>query len=243
LVEGLDDAAMRDLFQSARNTDFEDLAAEAEDALLAAEADAGRATPALGRLERKLEGIRRLDFFDAPSRAAAEKALGRLRSRLRKKGNRGKWDEDTVDFRGRIWVTRREVEEDRIASAWLIKRFVDPVARFKFVLEGESHAEGELRFDMFGGELTHQGDLCTFEVLAERFAPEDDALSALGEIVHEIDIGDERYSRPETPGIERLTRGLVELATDDADRPSRGSQLFDALYRAFGGRGGATDAG
>ncbi|HVS61897.1 MAG TPA: chromate resistance protein ChrB domain-containing protein [Thermoanaerobaculia bacterium] len=243
LVEGLDDAAMRDLFQSARNADFEAVAAEAEDAVVEAEADKGRAAAALGRLERKLAGIRRLDFFDAPSRATAEEALGRLKSRLRKKGDRRRQEAEKAGFRGRIWVTRRDVEEDRIASAWLIRRFVDPAARFEFVSEGEGHTEGELSFDMFGGEFTHQGDRCTFEVLAERFAPEDDALSALAEIVHEIDIGDEKFSRPETPGVERIIRGLVEIATDDADRLSRGGSLFDALYRAFAGTGGATDAG
>src|SRR5205807_6991598 len=108
--------------------------------------------------------------------------------------------------RGRTWVTRRGVFVDRIASAWLIKRFIDPDARFKFVAPGGYvPRKGELRFDMFEAEYTHEGDRCTFETLVRRFRLRDPALRAIGEIVHDIDCKDAKFGRAEVTEIGRAS--------------------------------------
>jgi len=136
--------------------------------------------------------------------------------------------------RGATWVTRSGVFIDRIASAWLIRRFIDPAARFKFVpATGYVPQEGELRFDMYEGEYTHEGDRCTFEVLMELFVPGDAALRAIGEVVHDIDLKDDRFGRAETAGIAGVIRGVAEGHADDGSRLEAGTAVFDGLYAAL----------
>ena len=123
---------------------------------------------------------------------------------------------------------------DRMASAWLIRRFVDRQARFKFV-PGHAYAprRDELRFDMSEAEFTHEGDLCTFEVLVRRFRGQDPALVQLGEIVHDIDLKDGKFARPEAPGLERLIAGIVMRYAGDAARLKEASAFFDSLHESF----------
>lgn len=135
---------------------------------------------------------------------------------------------------GRTWVTRADVHVDRISSAWLIRRFIDRKARFKFVrARGYKPHRGELRFDMIGAEYTHVGEDCTFQTLVKRFRLTDPSLEALGEIVHDVDCKDELFKRPETSGIERLIRGIVRSAADDLARIERGTPMLDDLYQSF----------
>ena len=135
---------------------------------------------------------------------------------------------------GRTWVTREGVHVDRIASAWLIRRFIDPEARFKFVpARGYEPRRGELRFDMFDAEYTHEGDRCTFQTLMVKFGLRDRALAAIGEIVHDIDCKDEQFGRPETAGVASLIRGITRTQDDDLARLERGGSVLDDLYASF----------
>ena len=135
-----------------------------------------------------------------------------------------------MNKRGRTWVTRSDVHVDRIASAWLIRRFIDPKARFVF---GEPKA-GMVRFDMFEGEYTHEGDRCTFETLLKRFGLDNDAaLRAIGELVHDLDYKDEKFARQETAGFERMIAGVINGHAKDAARIARGAELLDTLYASF----------
>lgn len=135
---------------------------------------------------------------------------------------------------GRVWVTREGVNVDRIASAWLIRRFIDSSARFKFVpARGYRSRAGELRFDMYEAEYTHVGDECTFQTLVRRFGLRDRGLRAIGEIIHDIDCKDDRFNRPETAGTAALIRGIVQTRADDRERLDRGAVLFDDLYEFF----------
>jgi hypothetical protein len=137
-------------------------------------------------------------------------------------------------MRGRTWVTRKGVYVDRIASAWLIRRFIDPKAKFKFVADrGAKRGPRELRFDMFDGEFTHEGDRCTFEVLRERFRLDDPALAAIGEIVHDLDLKDRKFRREETSGIEKVIAGIAMAHPEDRARIERGSALLDDLHVWF----------
>ena len=136
--------------------------------------------------------------------------------------------------RGNLWVTRRGVGVDRIASAWLIRRWIDAEARFRFVpSRGYRPEAGELRFDMYEAEYTHEGDRCTFETLLARFRLGDPALRILGEIVHDIDCKDGKFGRAETPGLRRLIHGVTEQHPEDAARIEAGAVVLDALYRSY----------
>jgi len=126
------------------------------------------------------------------------------------------------------------VHIDRIASAWLIRRLIDAEAQFKFVApEGYRPRPGELRFDMFEAEFTHEGAACTFETLVTHFGLGDPALRVIAEIVHDIDCKEARFGRPETPGIERLIAGIAKRHAEDRLRIEHGTALFDALYAAL----------
>jgi hypothetical protein len=141
-----------------------------------------------------------------------------------------------AQYQGRTWVTRTGIKVDRMASAWLIRKFIDPDARFKFVpAKGYRPEKGEIRFDMFEAEFTHEGELCTFEVLVQRFGLAGPALRAIAEIVHDIDVKDAKYGREEAPGIGQLVAGIAAAHPDDEARLERGTALFDDLYASQGG--------
>jgi hypothetical protein len=133
-------------------------------------------------------------------------------------------------------VTRQDVFVDRMASAWLIARFIDTDAQFRFVREGDYRpARGEVRFDMFEGEFTHEGDRCTFEVLVNRFLPNDAALQSVAEVVHDIDLKDGKFEREDAAGIAQVLTAITRAYPDDATRIDRARQLFDELYALFSG--------
>ena len=137
-------------------------------------------------------------------------------------------------LRNRTWVTREGVYVDRIASAWLIRRFIDPEATFKFVSgKGYRPKQDELRFDMFEAEFTHEGDRCTFEVLLDQCRLKDAALRAIAEIIHDIDLKDGKFGRTEVAGIRTLMEGIGAATSDDTQRIARGSEVFNDLYEYF----------
>jgi hypothetical protein len=116
-----------------------------------------------------------------------------------------------------------------MASAWLIRRFIDPDAAFGFVPQPSAD---EVAFDMYTGDFSHLGDKCTFEVLAERFGITDSAVVRLAEIVHDLDMKDNRYSAPEAPAVGRMIDGLRQLHADDAMLLEQGIAMFEALARS-----------
>jgi hypothetical protein len=246
-VEGLADDQVEGLFRTARDADYGQIADEAKAILETAppgesmtDEDRSELETALTRLRKKFSLVVNLDFFGAQGREAASTLLEEIQFRLVVARNRTDAQAQAVDtsdltqFRGRIWVTRKGVYVDRIASAWLIRRFIDPDASFRFVSgRGYRPKTGELRFDMFEGEFTHEGDLCTFEVLVQRFAVRDKALAEIGKIVHELDLKQAKFRRPETAGVSALLDGIVTSRKPDGARLDRGSALFDDLYEHF----------
>jgi hypothetical protein len=235
-VEGTRDADLEAMFRAARDADYkalaDDVRALARRFKKRPPDDAADAIAALR--ERKAE-IVAIDFFDATGREAVAGLLADLERRLG-----GAPPVRTVrarDHHGRVWVTRTGIQVDRIASAWLIRRFIDPAATFRFVPVKEYvHTAGELRFDMSEGEFTHEGEWCTFETLVHRFGLTDTALHAIAEIIHDIDLKDDRFARPEAAGLAHLLAGVAGGSTDDEQRLARGAQLFDDLYTYFASR-------
>jgi hypothetical protein len=243
-VEGLSDAQVIGLFLQAREADFRELAGQAR-TLAAAFPRRGAIAVArrpelarqLARLRQRASELAAIDFFGAPGREVVEGLLTGMEARMRSvEGSEpAKATLDAARYQGRTWVTRSGIKVDRMASAWLIRKFIDPGARFKFVpAKGYAPAEGELRFDMFEAEFTHEGELCTFEVLAQRFGIDDPALRVIAEIVHDIDVKDAKYGRDEAPGVGQLVAGIAASHPDDEARLARGAALFDDLYAVFG---------
>jgi hypothetical protein len=243
-LEGLSDSYLRALFDSARDEDYGRIAGEAREvgARLATDAPDDVLAEIAGqtaKLRKQLDTVVAIDFFGAEGRAATEGLVSGLEAALKQEGE-AMSDSKSVPppgpLQGCLWVTREGVQVDRIASAWLIRRFIDAEARFKFVPGTGYRAQpGELRFDMFEGEFTHRGDRCTFEVLLGHAGLEDAALKAIGEIIHDIDLKDDKYGRVETAGVRTLINGIAASSTDDEQRLARGSTLLDDLYSSFGG--------
>jgi hypothetical protein len=211
------------MFQAERETEYAAIERDAR-----ALAEGGEPSEEeLARIRRRLEETGRIDFFGAPGREGAERAAADAARPAPATPETGAGPA----VRGGTWVTRTGIKVDRIGSAWLIRRFIDPAARFKFVpAKGYQPAAGELRFDMYQGEFTHEGDRCTFETLLARFGLTDPALRTLGEIVHDVDCKDEKFGRAEAAGIASLIGGLVLAYPDDAERLERGAAVFEGLY-------------
>jgi hypothetical protein len=245
LVDGLTDQEVRALFDKARDADYEALAVEARSLaeMVASDPEQWRVRipefrPLLAKLHRRLTEVVEIDFFGANGRDAVEGLLSGIESRLTEAVETEKREEtmpaEQEKPHGRTWVTRRGVHVDRIASAWLIRRFIDPEARFKFVADkGYVPEPGEIRFDMFEAEYTHEGDHCTFEVLLARLCQPEPALQAIAEIVHDIDLKDSKFGREEAAGIKTLVAGIAAATDDDSRRLDRGATVFEDLYEYF----------
>ncbi|HET7881782.1 MAG TPA: chromate resistance protein ChrB domain-containing protein [Acetobacteraceae bacterium] len=228
LIDGLTDDAARALFNTAREADYRALAKE----IRAIEKEASPTQVA--RLRAEAKRIATIDFFGANGREDVEARLAALSAGGAATGAAPR---SLVPERGQVWVTRRDVHVDRIGSAWLIRRFIDTEAVFKFVpAKGYRPCKGEIRFDMFDAEYTHEGDRCTFEVLLQRSGRDDPALTAISEIVHDIDLKDGKFARVEAGGIAALIDGLARADLTDMERVEQGGQLFDNLYALFGDR-------
>jgi len=238
-VEGLTDAQVHALFNAARDAQYAELTEEARQLAAAGERrKSDEAWPLeVSKLRKRLEDVVAIDFLGAPGRMAAEALVIRLEQLLADRSNHltgATASPEKTAPRGAVWVTRRGIHVDRMASAWLIRRFIDPAARLRFVdPRGYRHEPGELRFDMFEAEYTHEGDLCTFEVLLSRFGLGSAALRALAEMVHDVDLKDSKFARPETPGFERVIAGIALGHAQDEDRLARASALLDDLHSAF----------
>jgi hypothetical protein len=232
-IDGLTNEQIEHLFRAARDIEYAEIAQSARDAVKRG-ASAG---DDLARLRKRITAVKAIDFCNARGREMADDALRALAEHAEPERVAITAEAATkTEYHGRVWVTRSGVFVDRIASAWLIRRFIDRAARFKFVAGAKPrHQSSELRFDMFEGEFTHVGDRCTFETLLDRFALTDPALQAIGEIVHDIDLKDEKFARDDAPGIERVLSAITAANADDDGRLTRGAQLFDDLYALFSG--------
>jgi hypothetical protein len=240
-VDGLSDEQVIAMFQSAREEDYRELTGQARE--VAASLPKRGPPPEnrrievanhIARLRQRLSELDAIDFFGAPGREIAEGLVSGLEARMKPTVGSHEPPKPTLardEYEGRTWVTRAGIKVDRMASAWLIRKFIDPRARFKFVpAKGYEPRKGELRFDMFEAEFTHEGDLCTFEVFLDRFGLAEPALRAIAEIVHDVDVKDAKYGREEAAGIGQVVAGIASAHPDDEARLERGAALFEDLY-------------
>ncbi len=245
LIDGLSDDDVRELFNAARAADYDAVATDArrlETALRYGSVPAAAEVRSrFVRLRAEVARIAAIDFFGANGRETIEGLLGGIEVQLREEQAMAdhRREPDTAALardalKGKVWVTRRGIYVDRIASAWLIRRFIDPDARFKFMpAKGYAPEPGEIRFDMYEGEVTHEGDRCTFEVLLARAGLTDTALQAISEIVHDIDLKDGKFGREEASGIASVMESIAAANKDDHRRLERGAAVLDDLYELF----------
>ncbi len=227
-LEGEAEAKLIELFRSSRDEEYRKIAAEAEEALEPAGQEGLK--DRLEKLRRRFAETSRIDFFQAPEGPRAAAALGRIEAALGR-GDGSSRDVPAAErdrYQGRRWVTRPHPHVDRLACAWLIRRFVDPKAEIRYA---ETPAEGEVSFDMRDAHFGHHGNLCTFETMLAAFAlGNDPALAALAAIVHEIDLRDGTSARPEVPGVDAILRGWSAAGWPDAELERQGVALFEGLY-------------
>ena len=231
--EGMTDQALVGLFNGARRKDYEALNAritEFRRSLKAARPASGDARDGLAKLRREHAEITRIDFFESPGSAAVAAELDRLEQQLTAPAPPGgRVEAAAVDtYRTARWVTRPQPHVDRLACVWLIRRFINPRAAVRYAPAAEPD---EIPFDTAGASFGHHGNLCTFETMLRAFALDDPGLRALAEIVHEIDLRDGRFSRPEIAGVDAILGGWGALT--DAEREAHGVALFEGLYASL----------
>jgi hypothetical protein len=230
------------MFRDARKVDYEEIIKDTRSILSelpqgpdAQIEDVSHADGQLARLQKKMAELTAIDYFECPDRGVAEVLLANLAERLRG-AKTGKLTQSKThqDLTGKTWVTRENVYVDRIACAWLIRRFIDPAARFKFVSSKKYKPQpNELRFDMFDAEYTHDGDLCSFEVMIRRCGLDQKLFTPLAEIVHDIDLKEEKFGRPETAGIKMLFSAIVTAHPKDEERIEIGGKILDDLFEHY----------
>lgn len=234
--EGLDNGRLVALFNQARKEDYEEIVALLSELERKIGAGGVENTPAdfqsaLQKIQKQQADVARIDYFQCPLGTAVTAQLNRIRGKLVGDDSTPRVAAAAIaQYQDKQWATRPRPHVDRLACAWLIRRYLNAEAIIRYATEPEA---GEVGFDMDGAEFSHQGNLCTFEVMLRAFQLEEPALSSLAEIVHEIDLRDGRYQRPETAGIDAALRGWLLAGLPDRELETRGIALFEGLYAAF----------
>lgn len=219
-IEGLPDGKLVDLFNSARAKDYALLAKQLQRLLTR-----GKKVNEVERIRKQFRDIRERDFFDSPPAQDVEMLLHRIdkttKTPIRVNPN---------NYRNKTWLTRPRPEIDRVGSGWLIRKFIDPKAKFIFHSKASAHPKA-VSFDMPDAEFSHQGEDCTFETLMKRFAIRDKSVSKIGEMIHDADLDDTRFQRVEAIGIDRVLKGWAKAGMSDQDLLRSGFAMFEGLYR------------
>jgi hypothetical protein len=237
-LDTADEAALIEQFRHTRQQAYAELAGELQRLHRAGSSRPGPSDRRrdLARYRQRLAAIERVDFFASAGRDRVVTLLGDLETAAPMAG-RGKrllatGPGDAARYEARLWVTRPRPGVDRMASAWLIRRFIDAKARFGFITDVKTAGDA-LPFDMFGAGFGHAGDRCTFETLTSRFAIRDAVVARIAEIVHDLDLKDGKFGAPEAATLGMAIDGLQLSAADDHTLLEQGMTLFEALYRSF----------
>jgi hypothetical protein len=249
-IETMGDEEIVSLFQVQRENDYVPIATalealEVQLSSLEQQQDPRGLERVKGTLQKMLKDYRvvqGIDFFHCPQGADLQERLEQFEKRFMKLTVQpqaarpklaGPWSKE--DYQGKIWVTRRNPFVDRMASAWLIRGFIDPQARFEF-LEKDQTAPGfpdAVSFDLPAGDFSHAQDRCTFEVLLEAFTLRGNALRKIAEVVHELDLKDGKFSHPQASGVETILLGIRKTAKDDRAALEEGIKTFERLHAAL----------
>jgi hypothetical protein len=225
-IEGFSNERLIELFNAARAKEYASLR-EMLRPLMARSARASPSDAKLDRIRKQFREIRETDFFDSPRGKDLQTILRQLEETQPRSKSQPKLDRR--DFRAKVWLTRPRPEIDRVGSAWLIRRFIDPKAKFLFGTKPGPNRR-VLTFDMLEADFSHDGEDCTFETLIRRFGIQDKAATNIAEMVHDADLGDDKFQRTECIGIDRVLKGWARENLSDQEILRRGFQCFDALH-------------
>jgi hypothetical protein len=232
-AQGFDDLPadrLKQRFLEARAHDYQRLLHEAKKIL--AMSPSRRPAGRLNRLRRRFLELQDVDFFGSPLRARLEILLNRIDKAETTQPARGR-KRKAGEYSNRLWITRPRPGIDRVSSAWLIRRFIDPKARFVFGAEPTAHADA-IPFDMFCPQgFGHRGEDCTFETLCKEFSVRDSRVRRIAEIIHDADLGDEKFARPEGQGLDRVLNGWAKQELPDDELLERGTELIEGLYESL----------
>ncbi|HTC92671.1 MAG TPA: chromate resistance protein ChrB domain-containing protein [Terriglobales bacterium] len=232
-VQSIDDMPAEKLvklFNEARARDYESLMRELKKMLPAKAASAPRS---LTRVRQRFREIVAIDFFNSPMRSRVENLLERVTEAGDDEVRAKRGKRSTKEYSARVWITRHRPGIDRVSSAWLIKTFIDPKARFVFGGSPATHPDA-IPFDMFHAQgFGHRGDDCTFETLVKEFGIADPKIVTISQMVHDADLGDEKFAHPEGAGLDRVLIGWAQQGVSDEELLHRGMQLIEGLYHAL----------
>ena len=231
---GLTDGELIERFNQARAREYEAIAAQAASLEASPQTKKKTVTPtavleAVAKLRRRYDESARMDYFSSKLAGPLSARLDAIERAVAPRTDpSGRVPAATLaEFRGKRWVTRPRPHVDRLACAWLIRRFIDPSAAIRYAATPKS---GEIAFDMSGARFGHEGSHCTFETLLSSFSLHDPALSSMAAIVHEIDLREGQYVRPGSAGIDAVLSGWWLANYADAELEAHGIALFEGLY-------------
>jgi len=231
-IEGLSNEDIARQFNEARAADYAALSEPLKALIAANRKKVGEGfVEALEKLQRQFQEVRAIDYFACPAGHDLETLLERAK-RLTEPHTKASATLDARKYQRRVWLTRPRPEIDRVGSAWLIRKFIDPHARFVFAPKPGAPAEG-IPYDMLNVEFTHHGEDCTFETLVKRFAIADPGVRWIGEMIHDADLEDGKFQRTECVGLDLLFKGWARLGFSDAEILEKGFSCFDALHASL----------
>ena len=221
-------AQIMERFAEARTKDYQELLRELRQ--VNSRSPARRPAARIGRLRQRFQEVVAIDFFHSPLRTRVEELLNDLQNR----GQSSPASPETGDvarknYRGRVWITRPRPGVDRVTSAWLVRRFIDPKARFVFATR-DKLPRSAVPYDMYRGGFGHRSDDCTFETLQKAFRVRNHRVSVMAQIVHDADLSDEKFGRAEGLGIDKVLIGWSRMGLSDREILERGIQLAEGLY-------------
>ncbi len=249
-IETMGDEEIVSLFQAQRENDYIPIATalealEGQLSSLEQQQDSRGLERVKGTFQKLLKdyrGVQGIDFFHCPQGADLQERLEQFEERFTKltaqpQAERPKpsGPRNKEDYQGRVWVTRRNPFVDRMASAWLIRYFIDPQGRFEFLEKDRmvSEVPNAVSFDVPGGDFSHEQDRCTFEVLLEAFGLRGKVLRKMAEVVHDLDLKDGKFAHPQASGVENILLGIRKTAKDDGEALEEGIKTFARLHAAL----------
>lgn len=229
-IDNLSKAQLIGRFSEARTREYQELIRELQ--AFSSKSVEGKTSGRLGRLRNRFQEIVEVDFFNSPLQVRVKELLEHAASLRGPSSAAHTCKVHTKDYKGRLWVTRPRPGVDRCASAWLIRNFIDPKARFAFAPEDRVPASS-VPFDMFHEEgFGHRGDDCTFETLTKQFQVRDAKVAVIGQMIHDADLADDRFGRKEGYGVDEILKGWAQQGIPDDKLLGRGMELIEGLYHA-----------